>query len=111
MNMLLQLGDKNFLRARATVNANRILDVQTGDDLALFPALWSANRLQVTAGGLRFEFELAGSKNVFAALVDCIRQRSVRATAKNVPTFVTVDAAAREEARSLAAEILSFARI
>ena len=111
MNMLLQLGDKNFLRARATVNANQILDVQTGDDLALFPALWSANRLQVTAGGLRFEFELAGSNDVFAALVDCIRQRSVRATAKNVPTFVTVDAAAREEARSLAAEILSFARI
>ena len=53
MNMLLQLGEKNFLRARATVNANRMLDVQTEDDLALFPALWSASRLQVTAGGLR----------------------------------------------------------
>ena len=111
LNMLLRLGEKNFLRARATVNANRMLDVQTDDDLALFPALWSASMLQVTAGGLRFEFELAGSNGVFAALVDCIRQRSVRATAKNVPTFVTVDAAAREEARSLAAEILSFARI
>ena len=111
MNMLLQLGDKNFLRARATVNANRILDVQTEDDLALFPALWSASRLQVTAGGLRFEFELAGGSDVFAALVDCIRQRPARATAKNVGASVTLDAAAREEVRSLATEILSFARI
>jgi hypothetical protein len=111
LNMLLRLGDKNFVRARATVNADRSLDIQTEDPLALFAGLWSANRLQVTAGGLRFEFELAGGSDVLAALVDCIRQRPARAASKGSGASVTMNAAAQEEARSLAAQILSFARL
>src|SRR6188768_4416785 len=55
LNVLLRLGDRTTVPARARVGANQQLDVETEDELQLFAILWGADKLQVTAGGLRFE--------------------------------------------------------
>jgi|tagenome__1003787_1003787.scaffolds.fasta_scaffold20828313_1 hypothetical protein len=111
LSVLLRLGDRILIPARATVGTNQQLDIETEDELQLFAALRSADKLQVTAGGLRLEFDLIGTSEVLAALFDCIRQRPARAETKNDKVALTVDATARAEVRSLATSVMSFSRI
>ena len=112
-NVLLRVGDKGAIRARAVVAAKHTLEIQTEDDLALFAALWSAGRIQVTAGGLRFEFELVSSSEVLSALLQCVmRQASpARKATQTAAMPFRVDPNTAEETREFLSEMLGFARI
>jgi len=114
VNLLLRFTEKMVpVRARATVNANQMLEVHSDDDLALFAALWDASKLEVTAGGLRFEFELISSNEVLDALLRCaIRQTNSFGRANHErPLPVRIDARTVQEARDLFSEIVAFGRL
>ena len=110
VTMLLRLGEKVRIPARATVGASRQLEIQTEDDLALFAALWGASKLQVTAGGLTFEFDLFGNNEVLRGLLQCLPRQPMSAASKNRSGQVTLSSGT-DEVRSLAGEMLGFARI
>lgn len=114
LNLLLRFSEKSgSVRARAIVNTSQMLEVHSDDDLALFAALWDANKLQVTAGGLKFEFELIGSNEILSALLRCALRQSSPPRRPNQETGLPmrVDAAISQEARELLTEILAFARL
>ena len=112
LNLILRLGDRNYLRGRAVVTGTQTLEIRTDDDLALFSGLWASNRLQVTAGGLKFEFELISSNEVLAALMQCALRQSSSPGRKNaIPLSIRTDSDTRAETRSIASEILAYSRI
>jgi hypothetical protein len=112
LSLLLRLGEQKFVRGRATATGSRTFEVETGDELALFTDLWMATGLQVTAGGLRFRFELTNSNEVLSALLQCAARgaRFAQQSKTTSPLSVSVDPSIREEARSIAQEILAEGR-
>ncbi|HKS64856.1 MAG TPA: hypothetical protein VJT13_24365 [Xanthobacteraceae bacterium] len=112
LSLVLRLGDRNYLRGRAVVSGPQTLEIRTDDDLSLFSGLWTANRLQVTAGGLKFEFELISSNEVLSALLQCAMRSARGPRLKNAPPIlVSMGPSIPEEARSFANEVLAYARI
>src|SRR5207253_3444222 len=104
-NSSLKLGDGSVLRSRAVVVGSSNLESRTDDDLSLFAALWTASQLQVTAGGLTFEFELISSNEVLSALAQCVLRQSGVATGvpprQNAARLAPrIDPAARDEAKA-----------
>jgi len=111
-NSSLKLGDGSVLRSRAVVVGSSNLEIRTEDGLSLFAALWTASQLQVTAGGLTFEFELISSNEVLSALAQCVLRQTGVAPRQNTARLAgRIDPAARDEAKAFATEILSYARI
>ena len=112
LSLVLRLGDRNYLRGRAVVTGTQTLEIRTDDELSLFSGLWTANRLQVTAGGLKFEFELISSNEVLSALLQCAMRSARGPRLKNTaPVLVSMGPSIRDEARSFANELLAHARI
>jgi len=110
--LVLRLDDRNYLRGRAIVSGTQTLEIRTDDELSLFSGLWSANRLQVTAGGTKFEFELFDSNEVLSALLQCVVRQSGWSARKNAPPMpIRLDSETRAETRAIANEILAYSRI
>jgi hypothetical protein len=90
----------------------RTLEVQTDDYLSLFAALWTASHLQVTAGGLKFEFELISSGEVLSTLLQCVlRQTGFARRASTAWLGTRSGPNARDEAKAIAVEMLAYARV
>jgi hypothetical protein len=108
MSVLLRLDERGLIRGRATVTPDRMLEIHTEDDLALFAALWSANRLQITMGALRSEFELISSNEVLSALLQCAIRQLKPSRQKSVPSILfNIDPTTREEVQALTNEVLA----
>jgi len=117
--LILKLDDDDTIRGQAVAIERELLEVVVEDNMALFARLRSAAKMKVTAGGLAFDFELVEGDDVLSALSRCLMHstgmagssessKGKRTSEKPVP--LRTDGAATEEARTLAAEILGFAR-
>lgn len=112
VNTFLRLDERYLVQARSVVGADAsVLDVQTEDPVSFFAALWSANRLQVVAGGLRFEIDLVSSTEVLSALALCVVRQTGIARRPNTGLGVRVNQISRDEANAVAKNIQSFSRL
>jgi hypothetical protein len=117
--LLLKLGDRDTIRGQAFATERQLLEVVVEDNMALFARLRSAAQMKVTAGGLAFDFELVDGDEVLSALSLCLMHSTGMAgfsesskgrRTSEKPTPLRPDGAATDEAKTLAAEILGFAR-
>jgi hypothetical protein len=120
LNLLLAMGERDHIRGRAVAVEKQVLEVVVDDNISLFARLAMGGQMKVTAGGLAFEFQLADSDEVLTALAQCVMRstgiaqntKSKRPGAQRAAQPApALDAAADEEARALAADLVGYAGI
>ena len=120
LNLVLAMGERDHMRGRAVAVEKQALEVVVEDNISLFARLAMGGQMKVTAGGLAFEFQLADSDEVLTALAQCVMRstgiaqntKSKRPGAQRAAQPAPVaDAAADDEAKALAADLVGYAGI